>query len=1528
MARSVEELRGILKKKKKLVPSTYSDPYTQHTSLTQARASRKLTGPELVQYYKLGGPQKEYQRSEKAAFRDPEYYELDELYNKITKDLDRLESERKVTDDPAENDKRLRVLDATKKYRSSVGQLRDAKQQRLQLDYTIKEGLAAGQEDQAAKLQRKLADVESTSREYMEDFKLLPKLLEQVPTPGSGKKAGPELLQQLSGVLQRTEMRGETTKALNDITNKGELLTRTDIPESRKRDIERNLSERSEILKGIGALTGTGDPHQVFDYDEPKGFWDSNWNPWHHAFEAGRNTLKLLNAVPQGFAGGLKGLAGSIMPEDQMTPAMQEETGHYADKYRGKPVAGQIGGFLEGFARGLDDPWEKGLSYSGFDPWLEQMSKTPVTGFMNNPWFKYPASFALEVSSDPLSFIGGAATKAGKAIDSIGDMASQADLLLKLKAPKYAKKGGKLVGTLKKSLLDNDLITKSYLHAMSDSDVVQFAGDVAMKQPYYKNILAGRRGVGVRKIGGPAREIYDLPEGLRKAEAAIAKPFSTGMDVVKKTGVGEFMVKKFNARPFMTSAESFAADRQLIQRRFVAGEAALRSREGQRVFEGISEPDMAKIFAAADDPLLAAKIPDAHKPGLEWYQTVMKDMDELEAATGIRNLSKEWYGGRLYTLENSKRGLKEKGLEVRHGIGTGEDVIADPTKATAQMWTTKVDNGQLPWLKQLVEEQTGFVPKANSIDDLISEVGQLRKTNDLPFYMKRGHNMEDRAIAKAGGDRVYVTMPVSLPHGETTRVLSGSTAKPALWMTKEQHVKGVPEAFARFPNLITNPYQAGMARMTTGMTNVMGNDLLREVGERFGISEQAFRGMGDRGPQVLRGVSPEGYKTGRLFPEAMRQEYYKTEDIKKMLKGVTAGKQVGWKNMGIVGNAILPDVSPSDITKALKKGNVNDDIIRRLGRNMGIEPRGTVLGDAKQVQRYVPERIGSYLDAQFKPMSQNSTYKMLDKIENVWKGYATALRPGFHVRNSISNMWLLYLGGMNPLDIDAHIKAVKIMRAKDPEELLTIKGITHKVGEWREMSESYGTRGRFMPGTGPDEVAKQQQFATKAEKHAWRLGKLTHPFNEDFLLTEIGRMIGTGIEDEARMVGWISAMKQGDNPITAAKRVNKFLFDYSDITNFEKGVMRRVMPFYTWARKNLSLEVEMMLKQPQKFTHTMAGLEALERAGMEAHGADEMKKQEMFRPDYFKDLFATLTPWSWGKDPLFLNPNLPFQDITNLTDIPKILGGKPGEAENVLFMLNPLLKLIPAIAGGSIGRDVIPEMPQGTAPWFAKTLNTLIPGEDIATEGISEYSGTPEWKVPGWVDYAASQLPLLQDLIQGFRSRSDQPLQQLSRFGGIKTIPFNWQRQAGRQLEESGWEMQDLIRRIEKSQGMEFEPPEDYKMPNLKVPPASVTLHKFMWEHGIPNQPVTKANYEKAKQLFAQLNGPIAPMTWPTLADMQNVTRSKATMTWQGTYAQKLAGWEPEYKTATTPLYEAQDEQFTDGMTFEEWLEMLERTKQ
>jgi len=76
------------------------------------------------------------------------------------------------------------------------------------------------------------------------------------------------------------------------------------------------------------------------------------------------------------------------------------------------------------------------------------------------------------------------------------------------------------------------------------------------------------------------------------------------------------------------------------------------------------------------------------------------------------------------------------------------------------------------------------------------------------------------------------------------------------------------------------------------------------------------------------------------------------------------------------------------------------------------------------------------------------------------------------------------------------------------------------------------------------------------------------------------RAAGTYVEEMDRLALFLDQVKKGNTYDGAAQHVRKFLFDYGDLTRFEKGFKDNVSRFYTFLRKNTALQAEMLATQP------------------------------------------------------------------------------------------------------------------------------------------------------------------------------------------------------------------------------------------------------------------------------------------------------------------------------------------------------------
>ncbi|GAH88247.1 unnamed protein product, partial [marine sediment metagenome] len=135
---------------------------------------------------------------------------------------------------------------------------------------------------------------------------------------------------------------------------------------------------------------------------------------------------------------------------------------------------------------------------------------------------------------------------------------------------------------------------------------------------------------------------------------------------------------------------------------------------------------------------------------------------------------------------------------------------------------------------------------------------------------------------------------------------------------------------------------------------------------------------------------------------------------------------------------------------------------------------------------------------------------------------------------------------------------------------------------------------------------------------------------------------------------------KGDGFREAALKVFEGLYDYSPIglTAFETNVMKRGMPFYTWARKNTPHMIHTLLTKPQK----IANVGKVYR--MMYDTSPETREERFFKPEYFDtNMWLKAPEWLPGmvgqKGPLYYHVDLPIGELS-------------GDMDQVVNLLNPM----------------------------------------------------------------------------------------------------------------------------------------------------------------------------------------------------------------------------------------------------------------
>tara|TARA_R100000995_G_scaffold35970_2_gene16423 strand:- start:56 stop:7936 length:7881 start_codon:yes stop_codon:yes gene_type:complete len=277
--------------------------------------------------------------------------------------------------------------------------------------------------------------------------------------------------------------------------------------------------------------------------------------------------------------------------------------------------------------------------------------------------------------------------------------------------------------------------------------------------------------------------------------------------------------------------------------------------------------------------------------------------------------------------------------------------------------------------------------------------------------------------------------------------------------------------------------------------------------------------------------------------------------------------------------------------------------------------------------------------------------RQYDRMHNLLRAYMIA-KPGFHGRNFFSASFMNHLAGMNASSYR------KFMRAywKFQEEEAVRLGLPDRASKMRKAMRARGIRPenvdsshvqivREMDRTGSLGSAGAQvasEFVESEVRVGGRrisLGSI-NPLSAQNLPLQLSRDFGMATETFVRGSLGFDTMLKGGTAEDAFDNIMKFHFDYSDLSDFERNVVKKLVPFYTWTRKNLPLMMEMMLRKPQIFNRYNSFKKEMEE-GLE-------RPEEV--PDWMVRGGAIQTPFTYDGESMFILPDLPFKSPLEMID--------------------------------------------------------------------------------------------------------------------------------------------------------------------------------------------------------------------------------------------------------------------------------------
>ena len=275
-----------------------------------------------------------------------------------------------------------------------------------------------------------------------------------------------------------------------------------------------------------------------------------------------------------------------------------------------------------------------------------------------------------------------------------------------------------------------------------------------------------------------------------------------------------------------------------------------------------------------------------------------------------------------------------------------------------------------------------------------------------------------------------------------------------------------------------------------------------------------------------------------------------------------------------------------------------------------------------------------------------------DSIIGTWKAGKVLWNPATHARNMISNSILLDLSGMG------HGEQMKYMAR-------AVSEIQKNSREYR-FAKQHFARTTLAHGELLDDMLKGvKETGSGMEK---TINTIPH------FIRKTSAPVGEVYQKEEFIFKFLKYLQQrdlGQRPINAVMEANKWLFDYSDLSQFERRIARRVMPFYTFPRKAIPVVAEALATRP----HTVAKYPLMAWA-MEKHALSRLEMTEKdyaqvkkILPDYMKTGSYILMPYRDN------NGDLRFLDWTYLVPWGTISELQERGPLDV-FVTNPLVQIV------------------------------------------------------------------------------------------------------------------------------------------------------------------------------------------------------------------------------------------------------------
>lgn len=409
-----------------------------------------------------------------------------------------------------------------------------------------------------------------------------------------------------------------------------------------------------------------------------------------------------------------------------------------------------------------------------------------------------------------------------------------------------------------------------------------------------------------------------------------------------------------------------------------------------------------------------------------------------------------------------------------------------------------------------------------------------------------------------------------------------------------------------------------------------------------------------------------------------------------------------------------------------------------------------------------------------------------------WKIAVTSLNPGYRMRNTMSDLWNMYIAGVpTPQMVKYGGKAAYLQRvAHNASQKLAREGASSlndkELAALSRIAEMYhqGIMAGLFQGD-IQVVSNTLKSGARARDYLSR-----NPLSAAKFYAKAAQDFNRHAENWGRITHYLYRREyEGLTAHASADWVKRAHFDYEELTPAEQDKFKLLFPFYTWTRKNIPYQLASIVQRPGKY----ATFPKIVRTSNELDTGEPFAEgeQEGEMPEWMRRQYAFRVPGGH-----YLVPQI---GVADLAKVEHPMNG-------VLQMLNPGLKtMIELTSGKSLltGQKISGELhDRNPVSGAAAALFNNIPGSNVGTtsrkvHGVKTYG---EGANP-WFGYVAGQLPESNFLVNQLASIKQQQrggfgLTALGYLGGLSAYDRDYEsEQVASQIQFQD-EMKKVIRSL------------------------------------------------------------------------------------------------------------------------------------